>query len=577
MRNRLDVRREGFALGLTIIVIAGLAVLASGALMVGMNSTLVRHYSIRQDELTHAADAGLELARARLNGDPSLYPDPDSGYAILELDSVVRGPGGVPVPNTTRSTYAGPIGITSGQYGVHGAVVSVVRSGPNVLVRRGGVVQESFSRFAYFTDDEGVIVFGGGDFLLGPVHSNDNITIHSTGATFDGEVTTARSVISAGNGTFREGFTENAPAIPLPALADLQKLRTQAESGGLSFTTTSGNATGRARMRIEFVAIDLNGDGDATDENEGFIRVYQGNTTDWVVGANPTGNLRNSRNCGHHHFGGEFRSAFSHGTSGADNWLASVTNNGRICYLGGAPEITDGWQASDAFGSWDTWGGTVSPLLSLRDDRNHLFPLSRSLNPGYKGVIYVDGDVAVSGTVRSRVTVATTGNIVIADDLVYSIDPAVGNCHDILGLFAGGSVVVAETPINSAWQRGSGSAWFSYDDSTEERVHAFVLTLNSFIAEDHDQGPTNAEDCEGTNWGRGCLYLTGGIIQRIRGAVGLSSGTGYLKRYSYDQCGESQPPPYFPTTGRFSRGAYYEVDPTGFNIDAYFALMTAGS
>src|SRR5690606_5477233 len=125
------------------------------------------------------------------------------------------------------------------------------------------------------------------------------------------------------------------------------------------------------------------------------------------------------------------------------------------------------------------------------------------------------------------------GDIVIADDIVYSVDPATGNCWDILGLFAGGSVVVSYTPINSAWQRGgSGSGngtWRSYDETEFERIHAFILTLNPFTVEAYDQGPTNAEDCENTNWGRGCLYLVGGVIQANRGAVGLSDGSGYLK------------------------------------------------
>src|SRR5690606_33555414 len=287
MKDALNARSEGFALAFTIILIAGLAVLASGALMAGMNTALIRQYNVQQDELAHAADAGIELARARLNSDRSLYPLPDSGYAVLEDSVPVLGPGGVPIPNTFRSTYVQPIGITSGQYGVHGAVVSIVTSGPNTLIRRGSVVQESVSRFAYFTDDEGTIVFGGGDVIFGPLHSNDDITIHNTGAAFNGPVTTAGRVNNENDGTFNFGYEENAPVIPLPDVADLERLRDQAESGGLAFTANNNNPIGRARMRLEFVNIDLNGDGDATDEIEGFVRVYTSNDADWVVGANP--------------------------------------------------------------------------------------------------------------------------------------------------------------------------------------------------------------------------------------------------------------------------------------------------
>ncbi|HSH46770.1 MAG TPA: hypothetical protein VK966_13070, partial [Longimicrobiales bacterium] len=168
--------------------------------------------------------------------------------------------------------------------------------------------------------------------------------------------------------------------------------------------------------------------------------------------------------------------------------------------------------------------------------------------------------------------------------VTYSHDPAMETCRDILGLFAGDDVVVANTPVLAPWQRGVGSAWFSYGaPPLDERIHAFILTLNTFTVDDYDSGSLRDEECEGTDVGRGCLYLTGGIIQETRGAVGqIHSGwggsgiSGYLKRYSYDACGASQPPPYFPTTGRFARGTYYEVDPTGFDPDSYFQMLSAG-
>ena len=80
--------------------------------------------------------------------------------------------------------------------------------------------------------------------------------------------------------------------------------------------------------------------------------------------------------------------------------------------------------------------------------------------------------------------------------------------------------------------------------------------------------------CEGSSGGLGRLYLTGGIIQDTRGAVGLTNGSGYTKRYAYDACGATQPPPYFPTTGMFSKGQYYQVDPAGINISNYFDLIS---
>jgi len=113
----------------------------------------------------------------------------------------------------------------------------------------------------------------------------------------------------------------------------------------------------------------------------------------------------------------------------------------------------------------------------------------------------------------------------------------------------------------------------TFDDSRGEIIQGVILALNIFTVENYNSGSTNDEPCETKIWGRGCLYLTGGIIQRTRGAVGTGSGTGSLKRYSYDQCAYSNPPPYFPTTGHFARGRYFEVDPTGFDIGTFWSLL----
>lgn len=55
----------------------------------------------------------------------------------------------------------------------------------------------------------------------------------------------------------------------------------------------------------------------------------------------------------------------------------------------------------------------------------------------------------------------------------------------------------------------------------------------------------------------GTLKVTGGIIQKARGAVGTLSGgalaTGYAKDYWYDARMADNPPPFFPTTGGYDR------------------------
>ena len=70
------------------------------------------------------------------------------------------------------------------------------------------------------------------------------------------------------------------------------------------------------------------------------------------------------------------------------------------------------------------------------------------------------------------------------------------------------------------------------------------------------------------------------VIQDTRGAVGTSTSgaspnvTGFVKRYSYDRCAVMNPPPYFPTTGRFQDNRYYELDPVNLNLTQLFKSLS---
>lgn len=569
--------RAGIALPLTLALLLSVATLATAALVIGSNHRLIGRYYERENMLDHVANAGLELGRALLNADPAAYPD--SGYVTLIAGEAVLDGAGDTIPGLQHWVYAGPSGIVSGQYGIFGSVVSVVREASGgVTVRRREVAQESFARYAYFTDVEpSNISFGGGDQIFGPVHTNDDLKIYSSGATFHGPTRTAGQVQGEQYGTFVQGYTENVPRIDMPATAELDNLRTQAQAGGTAFVGNTSGGDGRATMRIEFMALDLNGDGDTTDSNEGFMRVYTSNDARWVVADIPSGGMRSSENCGHYHGNGAFISAADHPTNGPDSYVAALTNNTKRCYLGGSDSIFGGFVANDGDGSWVSWGGTVSSLLTGRADASYLFPLSRELNPSFKGVIFVDGRVAISGELRGRVTVAATDDIIIADDVRYATDPALNTCEDMLGIFSGDDVVMADNTINSPVRPANGQNYFTYDDTKDEFVHGVVLALDIFTVDNYAGGSERDERCEGALWGRGCLYLTGGIIQNTRGAVGTirnPGGTGYLKRYSYDTCGATAPPPYFPTTGHFYKGRYYQLDPVGFDVDTLFDLMS---
>jgi hypothetical protein len=158
----------------------------------------------------------------------------------------------------------------------------------------------------------------------------------------------------------------------------------------------------------------------------------------------------------------------------------------------------------------------------------------------FNGVMFVDGEVEVEGVLDGCLTVASSGDMYITDDVTYrGADPSAGplpGCDDILGLVSQENVIVADNAANA-----SNCA-----------IHAHIMALNtSFQVENYRTGGT-----------RGTLTVHGGIIQRYRGAVGTGYiqgdtvivSTGYAKNYHYDARFDMlQPPGYFLT------GKYYEL------------------
>lgn len=631
--------RRGVALVLTMLLTFAMGALAMGAIYLNSNGQLLGLTAEREKELRYAADAALQIGKSRLNNDP--FAMPDTGYSQLVSNGAVLGANGQPIAGVTYNLWAGPTGSTTGQFGRFGSVVAEA-VGPRgaKFLRRLELQQESFARYAYWTNKEktaagGTIYFASGDVLWGPVWSNDYITIHSSGATFKDDVTTAQQINSPGYGTFDKGFTENASPITLPTITALTKLPGYASAGGLNFTPpTTGGAT-TVRMRVEFVAVDLNADGDSTDVDEGFLRVYEANVGQeaWLRGDWTT--VKTSANsCGDFHrviIGGNtvwrFFPASVHGTTSAYQWARDmwdavagvsttwVNNHAALdeedimsqgliagqpshrCFPGGDPHLvavernatggvaagkiggdattfTANAAAGATRGHWKPWGGAIDPrLLAIRPfDAAYLFPIYRGQNPGSKGVIYFNGTIGVSGTLRGRVTLYSKDNVIYLDDVRYATDPSTGVCNDMLGVIAGDDIIVADNAINDP---PDANGYRNMDDTKDVYLHGVQMALDeSFTVENYNTGPSNANDCEGSNVGRGCLYLLGGLIQERRGAVGLTSGQGYIKRYSYDRCAVQIPPPYFPTTGRFIDNRYSELDPGRFSITQLFQSLS---
>jgi len=634
MSTRFLRDRRGIALITTLLVTFAVSAIALAAVMMTLNANLIGKNAERAQTVDAAALAGLEEARSAINGNRALYPT--GGYTTLQSNAAVKDASNTVIPNVTRSVWVGPSGLTTGQYGVVGSIISLAKDRfGNKVLRRLEINQESFSKFSYFTDIEEdtagtTLSFLNNDQVRGPVHTNDTIRIATSGATFYDEVTSARStIIGQSNGTFAKPPKLGVARIPMPTVTDLNKLDSLATVGGARFAGSTAGDAGEARTRIKFLTIDL---GPSNGGVQGFFRVYQGLDEAFVSASLPNSSgtagsyLELSRNCGDSTgvTGQMFLAANYHDTTSItahkhgialtgtptsaqkiqrrDAALTPAAGLGVHCYLGGDSILTksgaganwllaanqpDGGAWVQAPASVQATLAALGTVITSRPDRQYLFPLSRSYNPSFKGVIYVAGKVILDGVIRGRVTVAASGNIIFGDDITYYQNPATRDCTtgDIAGYFSGQSIIVSNNTMNApqtlntnASQSTSASGTFrSYSASTAETIHGFFLTLKTFGAENYNAGSNSAEVCStggSSTVGRGCLNTYGGIIQRNRGAVTQTvsgGGTGYAKRYQYDICGATDPPPYFPTTGVFVKNRYYEMDPTRFNVASWYA------
>jgi hypothetical protein len=647
----IAVRRDerGIALIMTLLLAVMLAAMAVGVYLMMGNTNLVSRFHTNEAQMKYAADAGLEWARNQLNSGVAL-PAPGAGGNQIENNVIVRDAGGAVVGASVgdtlrRSTWIAPSGNTTGEYGIYAsAIVQVTNKRGATVYRRGELKQDPFSRFARFFNTWSCCAWGPAETVFGPLHSNQGMALinGAPGATFNGPVTTVGAITNQAVGHFNQGVSTGVAAIPFPTVVSVNNLQTYATAGQ---EVIAGDARAvplyDPDTRIEFVALDLNGDGVLTGNDEGFFRVWKitaggtaaqqqqrrnyvtarrwanvtalgwgasgpaptltptdaadpnlispncGGTPNWngLLGWTRTDSIRNLAAV----------APWNVNTNKAEGARRALAANDAQCFLGGDGRLfgnRQGYIMADptGYGSWQAypgWGGAPPAALVNYFNANPnlvdasvagaggvnalaltFWPISRTYNVNLKHVIFVTGSVAISGTVRGHVTIAATGNVLLPDDIQY-VTAANTNCADILGVIATSNVAVEDNSLNTPFN--VKNVWtVGFDDTPNETFNGFFLTLGNFQGENlagPDGAPLAPENCGNTS--RGCKSIIGGTIQQ--GVSGTYSGTtGWAEQDTYDVCGVQAPPPYYPTTGRFTKYRYYEIDPVGFDPNTWF-------
>lgn len=664
---RAPAGRRGAALIMTLLVSIAVAAMALGAIMMSSGASVSTRFAAREAGLQAAANGGLEIIRDSINRGIFDSLLPANGYTTLVSNGSVTDASGTALPRVTRWLYVGRTGgrtggsATAGQYGSNFASgVSVIRDQRGaVAARRLLMTQESWAKFAVAINDwSGSAVYGCSEAIYGPFHSNDELKIQSgcssTKTLFTGKATVVGAITNQSSGNFRLGVTTGVSSIPWPTPARISLMEqyaadADANNGDYDITAPTTVGTNIPGLRIEFLTIDVNGNG-TIEWNEGFMRVWKSrNTSDsalaytngrrWPNVPSGTTYAENpnmvSRTCGATAtLGGvtQFytaRQIYDGATSSATDkrnavmWLLtggdrgarpsnmSGTTSNRRCYLGGAPELfntaftpdsTITNTATHPMGWWVKRRTGALSSLAARSDAAYLIPLGANAN--FKGVIFVTGDVAISGRLRGRVSIFATGNIVLADDLLYTNAPGT-KCDaegDIFGAIATRDIVISDNAVQTPF-RVDNRMYGGFDDTPQdEQYNMFFLaagtgsgTTGNFYTQGLGSAPgptppyymtgtfhssaTN-EACSGGP--AGCIRISGGLAMgRVDYATYSSSsstGYGYAEAHSYDPCGAVNPPPYFPTTGRFIESRYYELDPVWLNqvgISEYFSRLRA--
>src|ERR1035437_5735587 len=160
------------------------------------------------------------------------------------------------------------------------------------------------------------------------------------------------------------------------------------------------------------------------------------------------------------------------------------------------------------------------------------------------GVLFVKGGTArIKGTIKGQLTLGCSyvtkgGSVYLDSSITYNTNPISNpSSTDIFGVVAQNNFIIEDNKANSNNVAIQGSIY---------------CQTGGFTADNYSTRPY----C-------GYINLLGGIVQAVRGPVGIigSSGTitnGFSKNYSYDRRFMFSAPPNFPNTGAYNVISWYE-------------------
>jgi hypothetical protein len=683
------------------LALGGLAI--SAIYMAGSSSMLSKLYD-RERDYRYAAEWALQIGKSRITVDTALVL-PDSLYIQLMSGQAVTDAGGQVVPKVLVDLYAGVGGSSTGQYGRFVELVAVAYdNGGARHVRRLELQAENFARYAMFVDQwPSSACYATGEILRGRSHSNQNWKNCTTapGAIFTDTVSAVLSV--TGVGQFQSAKINGHAVINFPTVAKLSFMPSFAASANLSLNAAPlAGATGGTR--VEFTAVDLDGDGALTGPAEGYFRVFDARSSGvtsnpylnptfaapFVTGGTDTSFTRMGtptttrfdailggaagvnkstvlNQCGvYYMMGNPLRLQFvplavhdtvdarykwlmdTLGTPGvpavagrfatralAATWVRSVQVSAALqtallktatvpaatagrCYPAGDPRLMPverpggaryaalpipAGQSPDTLpvasrrggedttftavtktGSWRSWPGFAASFFTAGVTRRQaveepfLWPVHRMQNLNSKGVVYVNGDIWLSGLFRGRTTLYIGGNGKLIDDLTYVTNPAsLPICQNLLGIITGSNLWISNTVLNRPrFLDGTATANARFlDDNQDFFFHAVTLngvslTTSTYGVEAYSSGPNAGRACTPVagytvTTSGGCINQSGGVIHRQITATFAGTGTGFAENRVKDACLDVDSPPYFPLTGRYLDNEFYELDPAVFN------------